>query len=84
MANPEKLRKRLAFIEERGELRGAVINRKSIGGNWESRVQGDSLVGLQQPLMGWAVASKEGNPGSSCWSSKVAALLVRDGSLVSS
>lgn len=37
-ANPEKQSKGLAFIGEKGEQGRAVINKESIGRNWESKV----------------------------------------------
>lgn len=33
-----KQRRGNSFIEEKGKLGGAVVNKKSIGGNWEVEV----------------------------------------------
>ena len=35
LASPVKQRRGNSFIEEKGKLGAAVVNKKSIGGNWE-------------------------------------------------
>ena len=49
------------FLEERGELGGAVVNRKSIGVNWEIEVCGFSFTEFWKSLIGWAVVEQGEN-----------------------
>lgn len=58
---------RSTFIEERGRIGRTVINKKSIGGNWEFRLCGFSLAELLLSFIGWVMVGRREEIFPYCW-----------------